>query len=199
MEQIETQILTQHKDARGDRSTRGGLGIMKDIAKKAVPRNKECGTLYERLINDPFYAYTAARGPDALGSRIHREGGPLHHPQFRTAARLTLVPPQEDVKEVHPDDVFVAWRQILAGGAVCGPIWELGQRLATQSDGVDPGLPLDQRRRDRLGGDALLCGRQNPVHSSSGRNAPLPAVVGVTSKPIPQLRETGSLQINVFI
>ena len=41
--------LTQHKDARGNR---GGLGIMKDIAKKAVLRNKEYGTLYERLIND---------------------------------------------------------------------------------------------------------------------------------------------------
>ena len=50
MDQVETQILTQRKDARGDRSARGGLGIMKDI-------------------NDPFYAYTAARGdltPSAL-------------------------------------------------------------------------------------------------------------------------------------
>ena len=69
MEQIETHVLTQHKDARGDHSARGGLGIMKDIAKKAVLRNKEYGTLYERLINDPFYAYTSARGdltPSAL-------------------------------------------------------------------------------------------------------------------------------------
>ena len=42
---------------------------MKDIAKKAVLRNKEYGTLYERLINDPFYSHTAPRGdltPSAL-------------------------------------------------------------------------------------------------------------------------------------
>ena len=45
MDQVETQILTQRKDARGDRSARGGLGIMKDIAKKAVLRNKEYTTL----------------------------------------------------------------------------------------------------------------------------------------------------------
>ena len=113
MEQIETQILTQHKDARGDRSARGGLGIMKDIAKKAVLRKKEYGTLHERLINNPFYAYTAARGdltPSAL--EFIEKVAPLHHPSCertkemikgivavpKYAARLTLVPPQEDVK-----------------------------------------------------------------------------------------------------
>ena len=53
MDQIETPILTQRKDARGDRSARGGPGIMKDMARKAVLRNKDYGTLYERLINDP--------------------------------------------------------------------------------------------------------------------------------------------------
>ena len=44
MDQLGTQILTQHKDARGERSACGGLGIMKSIAKKAVLRNKECNT-----------------------------------------------------------------------------------------------------------------------------------------------------------
>ena len=42
---------------------------MRDIAKKAVLRNEEYDSLCERLINDPFYAYGAARGgPDAFCS-----------------------------------------------------------------------------------------------------------------------------------
>ena len=122
MDQVETQILTQRKDARGDRSARGGLGIMKDIAKKAVLRNKEYNTLYERLINDPFYAYTAARGdltPSALefiekvarciipSFERTREmiQGSVAVPKY--PARLTLVPPSEDVKEIDPKDVYV--------------------------------------------------------------------------------------------
>lgn len=48
---------------------RGGPCIMRDIAKKAVLRNEEYDSLCERLINDPFYAYGAARGgPDAFCS-----------------------------------------------------------------------------------------------------------------------------------
>ena len=122
MDQVETQILTQRKDARGDRSARGGLGIMKDIAKKAVLRNKEYTTLYERLINDPFYAYTAARGdltPSALefiekvarciipsfGRTKEMIQGSVAVPKYH--ARLTLVPPTEDVQEVDPKDVYV--------------------------------------------------------------------------------------------
>ena len=122
MDQIETHILTQRKDARGDRSARGGLGIIKDIAKKAMLRNKEYNTLYERLINDPFYAYTAARGdltPSAFEfiEKVARciipsfdrtkemIQGSVAVPKY--SARLTLVSPNEDVKEIDPKDVFV--------------------------------------------------------------------------------------------
>ena len=112
MDQIETQILAQ-SNARGDRSARG---------EKAVLRNKEYTTLYERLINDPFYAYTAARGdltPSALEfiekvarciipsfeRTMEMIQGSVAVPKY--SARLTLVPPNEDVQEIDRKDVYV--------------------------------------------------------------------------------------------
>ena len=104
---------------------------------KAVLRNKEYTTLYERLINDPFYAYTAARGdltPSALEfiEKVARciipsfertkemIQGSIAVPKYH--ARLTLVPPTEDVQEVDPKDVYV-----VHGGrflAICRVVWK---------------------------------------------------------------------------
>ena len=204
MDQVETQILTQQKDARGDRSARGGLGIMKDIAKKAVLRNKEY-TLYERLISDPFYAYTAARGdltPSALEfvEKVARciipsfvrtkemIQGSVAVPKYH--ARLTLVPPTEDVQEVDPKDVYVAH-----GGRFLEP-----EQFAALYGSLDKSnrYPVMGWTRDLSSvGDPemvlveLLCFVEEEIPSIEipGRATPLPAVVGVT--PIPQLRETG--------
>ena len=108
---------------------------MKDIAKKAVLRNKGYNTLYERLINDPFYAYTAARGdltPSAL--EFIEKVARCIIPSFertkemiqgsvavpKHSARLTLVPPHEDVKEIDPKSVYVVETEQFA--ALCGSL-----------------------------------------------------------------------------
>ena len=163
MDQVETQILTQRKDARGDRSARGGLGIMKDIAKKAVLRNKEYATLYERLINDPFYAYTAARGdltPSALefiekvarciipsfGRTKEMIQGSVAVPEYH--ARLALVPPTEDVQEVDPKEVYV-----VHGGRFLEPehFAALYSCQPLPRDGLDPGFLVCGRPRNGIG------------------------------------------------
>ena len=207
MDQVETQILTQRKDARGDRSARGGLGIMKDIAKKAVLRNKEYNTLYERLINDPFYAYTAARGdltPSALEfiEKVARciipnfvrtkemIQGSVAVPKYH--ARLTLVPPTEDVQEVDPKDVYV-----VHGGRFLEP--EQFAALYGSLDKSNRYSVMGWTRDFSSVGDPemvlveLLCFVEEEIPNIEipGRATPLPAVVGVARKPILQLRETG--------
>ena len=99
LDQIETQILTQRKDARGDRSARGGLGIMKDIAKKAVLRNKEYNTLYERL----------DLTPSALEfiEKVARCIIPSFERRKEMIQGSVAVPLDEDVKEINPKDVCV--------------------------------------------------------------------------------------------
>ena len=53
------------------------------------------------------------------------------------AARLTLVPPGEDVKEVSPDDVFVVH------GGFC-KLREPGEGTALQGHGLDQRLELNR-------------------------------------------------------
>ena len=209
MDQLETQILTQHKEARGDRSGRGGLGIMKDIAKKSVNRSREYKNLYERLTVDPFYSYSAARGdltPVALefiekiarcvipGIERTRDmiKGKVAAPKY--AARLALVPPlDDDAAEVNPQDVYV-----YHGGRFLN---------AEQFAALYGNLSKEQRypvmgwTKDftSLGNcETVLCDllcfveSEVPEIDVPGRSKPLPGVVGVTNRPIPQLRETGS-------
>ena len=121
MDQVETQILTQRKDARGDRSARGGLRDHEGHCQESSSSQQGVQHIvYERLINDPFYAYTAARGdltPSAL--EFTEKVARCMIPSFERTkemiqgsvavyhARLTLVPPTEDVQEVDPKDVYV--------------------------------------------------------------------------------------------
>ena len=101
-------------------------------------RTKEYNTLYERLINDPFYAYTAARGdltPSALEfiEKVARciipsfertkemIQGSVAVPKY--SARLTLVPPSEGVKEIDSKDVYVVHGGRFLVALICRDPW----------------------------------------------------------------------------